>query len=58
MSTEYYPCLIRIGGAEAFLIWYTDDRDGVIADDLGSIPAFREEFRIREYADTLGLCLH
>jgi len=40
MSREYHPCLFRFRGAERYLIWFSDDRDGVFADDHYKIPTF------------------
>lgn len=40
MSREYYPCRYRFRQAERLLIWFTNDVDGVFADDQFKIPTF------------------
>ncbi|WAC18646.1 hypothetical protein OVA24_15545 [Luteolibacter sp. SL250] len=40
MSREYYDCLFRFRGAERHLIWFSDDRDGVFADEHYKVPTF------------------
>ena len=32
MATEYFPCLFRLGGADHYVIWYSDDRDGLLQE--------------------------
>jgi hypothetical protein len=40
MSRDYFPCLYRLKGEERYLIWFSDDRDGVFADESHRVPTF------------------
>ena len=40
MPRDYFRCLYRHKGVERFLIWFSDDRDGVFADAFHRVPTF------------------
>src|SRR5687767_4018545 len=40
MPREYYGCAFLHEGAGQYLIWYSDDPDGVHLDAVGSVPTF------------------
>src|ERR671931_550924 len=65
MSREYFNLWYRIDNNDAHLIWYTDERDGIVVDSDGKIPGFRDTDDLLEYAkgktlqvDAEGAILH
>ena len=51
----YYVLRYRLDQIEAYLIWYSNDADGVVVDDLGNVPAFRDRARLQAYSAAHGL---
>jgi hypothetical protein len=54
MSAEYYTCWYRLDGQDRYLIWYTNDVDGVYLRD-GKIPVFKEQATLMNYASSNGI---
>ena len=54
MDRVYYRLLYRLHGSDRFLLWYSDDHDGVetVAD---GVPSFRTEADLRAFADARRL---
>jgi predicted transglutaminase-like protease len=50
MLTEYYILGYRLDQIDAFLIWYSDDSDGVMLDKAGNVISFNSIEHILEYA--------
>src|SRR5687768_17193208 len=44
MATEYFPCLFRLGSADHYVIWYSDDRDGLVREGgrVVAVPSLAE----------------
>lgn len=41
MSREYFPLWLRLDGKDGFLLWYSDEPDGVFIASTRKIPVFR-----------------
>jgi len=54
VATEYFPCLFRLGGADHYVIWYSDDRDGLLREN-GRVVAFASLTALHAYASQRGL---
>lgn len=54
MSAEYYTCWYRLDGHDRYLIWYTNDVDGVCLRN-GKIPVFTEPSALMKYAASNGI---
>ncbi len=55
MSREYSKLWYRLDGGDAYLIWYTDEQDGVVTDSDGKVPCFRSTDDLLRYAESLNL---
>lgn len=56
MASLYYRLLYRLDGRDALLIWYSNDRDGVIVHD-GCMSSFSSEDALRQFAAQRQLTL-
>jgi hypothetical protein len=54
MTAEYYACWYRLDGQDRYLIWYTNDVDGILLRD-GNIPVFNGQDALIEYAAAHGI---
>lgn len=50
MPREYYACAFRYAGLDEYLIWYSNDCDGVHLESDGYVPAFGSIDRLSNYA--------
>ena len=50
MTQDHYKLLYRLDGAERFLLWFTNERDGVVTDDAGFVPSFATEAALLAFA--------
>ena len=57
MAHTYYKLWYRINAIDQFLLWYTNEHDGVVVDSEGCIPSFRTESALLTYADTLSIAV-
>jgi hypothetical protein len=55
MSREYYNLWYRLDGCDAFLIWYTDEEDGVVVDSDEKALSFQNTEDLLGYAASRGL---
>src|SRR5438093_1471535 len=44
----------RFDGADAFLLWYGDDQDGVVVDDTGRVLSFSDRETLKRWANLHG----
>ena len=58
MDREYYILWYRLDGIDSYLIWYSDERDGVFVDASGVIPSFRDVDRLLSYAEKRGISVN
>ncbi|WP_437608931.1 hypothetical protein WMF20_48820 [Sorangium sp. So ce834] len=54
-SREYYVLWFRLEGTDRYLLWYSDDTDGVWMNEGGKIPAWSSQERARSFASARGL---
>ena len=55
MSRKYYILWYRLGGIDSYLIWYTNEEDGVFMDGRGVVPSFKDADALLQYADGRGI---
>lgn len=53
----HYATVFRLDGSDRFLVWYTDDVDGVLLDESKRIATFRSPSAVQAYMENLGLNL-
>lgn len=49
LAAEYFPCLFRLGSADHYVIWYSDDRDGLVREN-GRVVTFPSLAELHAYA--------
>ena len=49
MATEYFACLFKLGNVEYYVIWYSDDRDGLVRED-GRVLTFPSLEELHTYS--------
>ena len=57
MSQTHYKLWYRIYGADQFILWYSNEHDGVVINSEGCIPSFRTESALLAYADALSIAV-
>jgi hypothetical protein len=57
MARKHYQVRYRLDGAESYLIWFSDESDGVVVELDGSVPTFRTQPDLWTYAERRGLAL-
>jgi hypothetical protein len=55
MSRKYYILWYQLGGIDSYLIWYTNEEDGVFMDGRGVVPSFRDAHALLKYAAGRGI---
>jgi hypothetical protein len=50
MDRKYYILWYRLDGSDSFLIWYSDEKDGVFVDADGFVPSFKDAGSLLKYA--------
>ena len=50
MSRKYYSCKYRLNRTDAFLIWFSNEKDGVITDAAGAVICFASKHSIEQFA--------
>lgn len=55
MVANHYKLLYRLNGTERFLLWFTNETDGVVTDSDGFVPSFPTENDVRSFADRMGV---
>jgi hypothetical protein len=56
MPRTHYKLWCRYNAVDRFLLWYSNDHDGVVDRD-GCIPSFRTESALLAYAHTLSVTI-
>jgi len=54
LERMYFGLWYRIYGTDAFLLWYTDDQDGVVVDDAGRVLSFSDLNTLQRWARLHG----
>jgi hypothetical protein len=57
MGRTYYIFRYRLDGADSYLIWYTNEEDGVFVDEAGVVPSFKDTDALLKYAGGRGISL-
>ena len=39
MAAEYFACLFKLGNVDSYVIWYSDNRDGLVREN-GRVVTF------------------
>lgn len=55
MDRQYYILWCRLDGSDSYLIWYTDEKDGVFVERDGFVPSFKDADSLVKYAEQRGL---
>lgn len=55
MNLQYYILWYRLNGKDSYLIWYSDEKDGVFVDSDGFVPSFSDIDSLLRYAQEHGL---
>ena len=54
MAVEYFPCVFRLDGVDRYVIWYSDDQDGLVREG-GRVAIFSSLAQLHAYARVRGL---
>lgn len=57
MTRTHYPLWYRLDQVDSYVIWFSNDVDGVVAQDNGTVPSFRELDALHAYARNHHLAL-
>lgn len=55
MTSKYYKLWYFITGNNRYLIWYSNEQDGVFVDAKGKVPSFASVENLLSYAETRGI---
>ena len=55
MSRLYYVLWYHLDNKDRYLIWFTNETDGVVVNAEGQIPIFKTKAHLRAYAQREGL---
>ncbi|NHZ78697.1 hypothetical protein F2P44_05300 [Massilia sp. CCM 8695] len=55
MDVSYFVLRYKLSAADAYLVWYSGEEDGVLLDSAGRVPVFASEADLRRHVDDLGL---
>jgi hypothetical protein len=50
MTRTYYRLWYRLDHTDGYLIWFSNDEDGVVTQPDGTVPSFRDQEALRAYA--------
>ncbi len=54
---KYFVCLVRLDGTDAFVVWYSDKRDGFVYDAAGVLLSARTLEDVAAAASERGITL-
>jgi hypothetical protein len=54
MAAEYFPCVFQLEGVDHYVIWYSDDRDGLVREGR-RVVSFSSLAQLYAYAKPRGL---
>lgn len=57
MERKYYIFWYRLDGGDAYLIWYSNEQDGVLVDEGGCVLSFPDRGSLLKYAESQGLSI-
>ncbi len=50
MNRIYYRLWYRLDGTDGYLIWFSNDNDGIVTELNGTVPSFRDQESLYAYA--------
>jgi hypothetical protein len=53
----YYQCEFRIDGRRLYVVWYTNDEDGVVRQSDGKIASFANEHQLHAFCEANAMSL-
>jgi len=53
--TSFFLCRFRLGGTDAWLIWYSNGSDGILVDADGRIPCFPDACDLLRFAESRSI---
>ncbi len=57
MAHDYYVCWYRLDRQDRYLIWYSNDTDGVVTDGQNRVPSFKTLADLHLYAEAHNLSI-
>jgi len=57
MDRKYYILWYRLGGSDSYLIWHSNEQDGVLIDEGGCVLSFRDRGSLLSYAERQGIII-
>ena len=54
---KYYLCEFRLDGRRLYIVWYSDDKDGLVRFKNGKIVSFAGMHEVREFCHANGMSL-
>jgi hypothetical protein len=57
MTPAYFCLWYRLDHTDGYLIWFSNDQDGVVTQPDGIVPSFRDQEALRAYAASHQLML-
>ncbi len=54
MPHEYFPLRYRCNNSERWLLWFSEEEDGVVTDGHGAVPSFHSLAALEAYACSRG----
>jgi hypothetical protein len=57
MTRKHYEVRYRLDGVDSYLIWFSNDSDGVVVESDGSVPSFRAQSELCDYAERRGMVM-
>jgi hypothetical protein len=57
MTPSYYRLWYRLDHTDGYLIWFSNDMDGVVTRSDGTVPSFRDQEALQAYASNHHLTL-
>lgn len=58
MEREYYILWYRLDNKDGYLIWYSENTDGVVTNDSGKVLSFNSRQQLLEYAAYNNIRVH
>jgi hypothetical protein len=58
MERTYHALWYRLDSTDAFLLWYSNDQDGVIIEEAGRLLSFADLNVLQQWADAQGIAIN
>lgn len=57
MEKEYYLLCYRLNQKDGYLIWYSDETDGLLTDESGKVISFNSKQQLLEFAFNINITI-